>query len=463
MTLHLNRRHFLLGSAALGLARPALAAEKADVVIIGAGLSGLNAALTLAEQGTKVIVLEADKRPGGRVRTLDDAPLKPDAGGSEVGPLYARTSSLCGDLKVGVGARPPSPPGMAIHLNGRLIDPKAWPAAPENTLPAAWRGLPPFALEAKLMEAAPKLDSYEAWLDDKAAFGTMPYGKMLEALGATREALHYIEASGQLDGLNDVSALWALRRDFIRRQSAGQGKVEFVKGGMSRLTDAMAAKLGDAVWLNARVTRIDHRPGGVGVSLADGRRISAGKAIITVPLPVLSAIAIDPMPDAVKRAAWAAVPYGRATSVFLPVKGKFWEEDGLPPSTWGDDLIARYFLISNDQGSYIWAYASGAPGDVMRKVPMEECASLALKELARIRPSTAGRLEPGGVFCWARHPFAKATFASRRPGHLGKLQQALKAPIGPLHFAGEHTADLAAGLEGALETGERAAVDILSA
>jgi NADPH-dependent glutamate synthase beta subunit-like oxidoreductase len=52
-------------------------AETVDVAIVGGGLAGLNAAMTLAGQGTKVLVLEGDTRAGGRVRTADDFPTTP--------------------------------------------------------------------------------------------------------------------------------------------------------------------------------------------------------------------------------------------------------------------------------------------------------------------------------------------------------------------------------------------------
>ena len=89
----MDRRSFLIGAGALGAAsarpspRPAL---DADVIVIGAGLAGLHAARLLEEAGVEVLVIEADERVGGRVRTLLDVPERPESGGSEVGSYYAR-------------------------------------------------------------------------------------------------------------------------------------------------------------------------------------------------------------------------------------------------------------------------------------------------------------------------------------------------------------------------------------
>jgi monoamine oxidase len=91
-----DRRHFIAGTAAasllpsVGFAKGALAVEKADVVIIGAGLSGLNSALMLTDLGYKVVVLEAGSQVGGRVKTLDTSEGKLDVGASQIGRGYAR-------------------------------------------------------------------------------------------------------------------------------------------------------------------------------------------------------------------------------------------------------------------------------------------------------------------------------------------------------------------------------------
>lgn len=77
----LSRRGVLAGSSAAlvaGLApRSAWSATTQDVVVIGAGLAGLHTAWLLEQAGLKVTVLEAERRVGGRLHTLDDLPGKP--------------------------------------------------------------------------------------------------------------------------------------------------------------------------------------------------------------------------------------------------------------------------------------------------------------------------------------------------------------------------------------------------
>lgn len=59
------------------------------MIVIGAGLSGRQAAQLLVDGGLSVLVREADTRVGGRVRTLLDLPERPEAGGSEFSAYYA--------------------------------------------------------------------------------------------------------------------------------------------------------------------------------------------------------------------------------------------------------------------------------------------------------------------------------------------------------------------------------------
>jgi len=285
---------------------------------------------------------------------------------------------------------------------------------------------------------------------------------MLRSLGANDAALDQIRLAAQADDLADLSALWMLRRDQSRRQSADMGPMEFVAGGMSRLTDAMAAKLGDTVHYNAQVLAVREENGQVTALTRDGRRFTASRMLVTTPATITRRILFDPLPLTAQRAAWAHIPYGQASSAFFPVTGKFWEEDGLPPGVWSDSLPGRAMVMGNDQGHYLWFYATGSRANAFHNASDADVVAESHRLLLAARPALAGRIGPGSAFSWARHPHALGTFASRRPGHLAAIQALIKRPHGRIHFAGEHTADLASGIEGALESGERAALDLIS-
>ncbi len=94
-----TRCTFVSGAVALGgaalLPCQAFAAERADVVVVGAGLAGLNAAAILAARGMRVIVLEASEQPGRRIRTVTTADGPIEVGASQVRRSYVRVIDLC--------------------------------------------------------------------------------------------------------------------------------------------------------------------------------------------------------------------------------------------------------------------------------------------------------------------------------------------------------------------------------
>jgi monoamine oxidase len=80
-----------------------------------------------------------------------------------------------------------------------------------------------------------------------------------------------------------------------------------------------------------------------------------------------------------------------------------------------------------------------------------------------LRPASAGQLEPVAYKSWQTDPWAGGTWSVWSPGQPQAFLPALAEAEGRLHFCGEHTALSNRGMEGAMESGERAALEVLAA
>lgn len=110
---------------------------------------------------------------------------------------------------------------------------------------------------------------------------------------------------------------------------------------------------------------------------------------------------------------------------------------------------------------HLWVAINGPANTPWRTLSDEHVMRGIVDRLAQIRPSTVGRVEPWLVKNWSSNSWTRGHLAYMRPGQITEFGGALSQPHGRVHFAGEHTSRMAIGMEGAMESGERAAVDIL--
>jgi len=150
-------RRGLLGAALAtpfiaGIApRPAWGRTMADTIVIGGGLSGLAAMQILENEGQKVVLLEADRRLGGRAYTMDSEAGPLECGGATLGPLYGRLRSLAAMADVALET-PGGRDGVAYHVNGDFVLPHIWAQSAANRLPEAERMMTPEQLEFKFVQ-----------------------------------------------------------------------------------------------------------------------------------------------------------------------------------------------------------------------------------------------------------------------------------------------------------------------
>ena len=132
---------------------------------------------------------------------------------------------------------------------------------------------------------------------------------------------------------------------------------------------------------------------------------------------------------------------------------------------WLDGSIERMFGIPGPDGkiqrAIIWINGAGA--EALDRMDDAEIGRWAQAELGRVRPAAAGATQVLAVRNWGRDPYSMGAFAEIAPGRCASTAEWTAKPLGRIHFAGEHTSFDQPGLEAAMASGIRAAVEVSNA
>jgi monoamine oxidase len=455
----------------VGDARPKLPV-RTDVLVLGAGVSGLGAALVLEESGASVRVLEGRRRVGGRVYTRMDLPGAPEMGFNAMYPGYGRGLAMA--KQVGVELYDSAPrlmrPPPDIWLRGRRITLAEWPTAPENVLPEKWRKAPPWTVANAVARSSNPLAGPEAWVAPEAARHDGSLYDVLRAAGLDDASIRlaFDTNAGYGTSAHDVSALmYYYVEAWGRAQMQGGQHQWVVRGGNQRLPQAMAARLKGDVVLGTEVVAIETTGDGVTAHCRDGRRYEAKRIVCSLPASVLRTIRFLPgLPERQYRAVML-VPYMiNSLAVLVPTR-RYWEADGGSPSMWTDGIAgvvaAQRLGTDPDEITCFLANPRGSTAAQVDRLGAEGAQRAIVAEIERLRPSARGALKAVAFHSWAQDPYAGGDWAVFAPGQAAAYATAFAEPHGAVHFCGEHTATGNRGLEGALESGERAAIEVLGA
>lgn len=450
--------------------------NRTEAVVIGAGFAGLAAALRLQEEGVDVQVLEAKAQVGGRVRSLDRGDGVLEAGGATIGAGYRAV--------IGAAERHGVPlidatPMLAFFreqellLNGELIRQSDWPSHPANPFPEADRALLPWTFARVLTARHCPLAQSGEWLRRRHVGHDVSMRAWLRGLqlgDAVVELGYNLNASYGRDA-DDISALMLLARaafSAAQRRHAPPGVVGYTaRDGVQRIPEAMADALRRPVRPNTVVTRIDEGRHGAAVQCADGSTWRADHVVCALPFSALRHVALDPPLAGAQAVAVAALPHQAMTQLYFACRSAYWESDGHSPSTFTDGVAGM--VVANRRGedpgavTGLTAWAMGANAQRLDALDERRAAELVRSHIEASRPAARGQLEYVGRNSWSADPFAGGGWAYFRPGQVGRFGSAMAAPRGRIHFAGEHLARVNRGMEGAMESGERAAAEVVAA
>ncbi|MDO6475203.1 NAD(P)/FAD-dependent oxidoreductase [Alteromonas sp. 1_MG-2023] len=469
-----SRRGFLKGSAlVMGSALfPAFAraSGKTDVTIIGAGLSGLYAASLLEQSGLTVRVLEGRNRIGGRLYTLDDVPGAPEAGGQTIGPNYGRmifNASRVGvplnQVDFGLGNEPVR---QVMQVAGQRVLPADWATCSGNPFPDQFKAMTPDQLLPVLL-GKPPFSQGNDWLSDSNFNLDIPVSQLLREKGLSAKAIEMLGAANNYGRTLDESSLLFLYRNnyFVMQSMQTPGGVKMAQGGNQRVPEAMAKHLSGEVLTGKVAAKIKERDSGITVRCDDGSEYESQYVLSSVPFSTLRHVEIDAPLHVMQREAINELEYGKVYQAHFEVVSPFWEGKGFLPNVWSDSVIERVFASDPSQSGKITnltVWINGKGVEAVEKLSEKDAAALIQKSLYEALPEAKGAVKFVRLFNWQDSPMSRGSFATWKPGQVARYANVMATPTSRLHFCGEHTAQWASGMEGALESGERAANEILT-
>jgi monoamine oxidase len=280
-------------------------------------------------------------------------------------------------------------------------------------------------------------------------------------------ALNYDTNIGRGTSAHDCSVLtWFFRRAWDNLQTEIENVALKVVGGNQALPEAMAAKLGDAVRINAAVAGLRSDGNGIEARCEDGSVHRARFAICATPITPLRWIKFDPLLPPVLAEAIARLPSMRITKVFLNVKRPFWDDDGLSPAMWTDTVAGEVAALrqaaDSDRITGLIARVRGYASMYLDTLGERDAGAAVVAAIESLRPAAKGQLEVAGYKSWAVDRFSGGTWAEWEPGQIHRFLPELVKPAGRIHFAGEHASLANRGMEAAMEAGERAALEVMA-
>jgi monoamine oxidase len=292
----------------------------------------------------------------------------------------------------------------------------------------------------------------------------------LKSQGLSDDAIHLaVDTAPYYGGSSyDISALMYEFADGWTKAQVALGPQSLaVKGGNQRLPIGMAKLLKGDLLFDKEVVGVSSDATGATAVCRDGSSYRAKSVICALPFSTLRHVKIDPALTGVQAEAVETIPYQPISVAFLIVKSPFWEIDKKSPSMWTDGIagtvIAQRFGRTDDEVTGLVVMARSGLAGYWDRLGKAAAMARIIAEIETIRPAAKGQLMGAAYHSWAMEPFNAGDWAYLGPGQVSRFTNAISAPAGHVHFCGEHTATGNRGLEGAFESSERVALEILDA
>jgi monoamine oxidase len=438
--------------------------------VVGAGLAGLAAALHLEEAGWDVSILEARSRPGGRVYTLREPfsdGLYADAGAARIQDTHEYTLNYVKRFNLTLDPFWPMEGNTVMWVGGRRI------LSPARTPPDLAEVPLDFSADERKLGLGGGYVKYlfshldvlgdptaATWPQGDVSGFEVPIAEFCRRNGASPAFIRMV-AFG-----HDLARMSALQ--FLRDAALGANTRQWfkIRGGNDRLPTALAARLTEKIRYGSPVIRIEQDETSVRVTYSRDRTpttIDGDYAVCAVPAAVMDRIEVSPELRPLKRAAFRELGSLAMARVYLQSRRRFWLERG--DSGWGgtDDPMDIWDYTRDQPGrrGILGAYLSGRIAERVSALAPAERVSHVVDRMQHVHPGLNEHFETGASYSWIEDPWARGAGVEFHPGQLSRYYEILRASEGRIHFAGEYTSPWSSWMNGALESGQRAAEAIV--
>lgn len=402
-----------------------------EIIIIGAGACGLNAARELSRNGKSVAILEARNRAGGRIYTVKDETfaLPVETGAEFIHGDLEYTKQLLKEAGI-----------KYTEIGGALFRSENGQLSEQNDF---------IEHQEALMK---KLKQLEHDMSVTDFLNTYFPGENYELL--RKSLTSFVEGYDAADA--DHASTFALLQELLGEDNSTQYRVT---GGYSKLVDCLVddcEQAGCKIHLSTIVSSVKWRSGEVTVTTTDNRSFTASKVIITIPIAVLQVapgeqghIAISPLPENVYDAIHALGSTGVIKFV-LQFSEPFWNkaivmDTGKPAQEVGfvfaETTVPTWWTQFPEKNGMLTGWLAGPAAVALKNAPEQELLAEALNSLSTIFHLDVSQLRQKltgyHITNWTTDPFTRGAYVYERLDSKN-AKRILNTPLNnTLFFAGE--------------------------
>jgi putrescine oxidase len=441
-----------------------------DVVVVGAGVTGLTAATRLTRNGSSVVVLEARDRIGGRLWTDTIDGVRLELGGQWISPDQTALLETLDELGLDTFTRYREGRSVYVGRDGRrsTFSGAAFPVS-EHTAAEVERIT---VLLDKLagqmdplrpweMPGADELDrvSFATWLeeqtDDEEARDNIAL--YIGPAMLTKPAHAFSTLSAVLMSASAGSFTHLVDPDFILDRR--------VVGGLQQVPLRLAEQLGSQVVTGSPVTAIAYDSEGATVRTASGDEYRCQKVILAVPPTLVSRIAFAPNLPSAHMQARQHQSFGLVIKLHITYPTPFWREEGLSGTAFSPyQVVHEAYDNTNhdDERGTLVGFVSDENADRLLELSAEARRAAVLASLATYYGDQA--LEPLAYYesQWMSEEWTAGAYAtSFDVGGLTRYGARLHESVGPISFGTSDVAGLGfQHVDGAIRVGRMLADEL---